>query len=256
MKKIYINKKNLKKTPAAYWLYGKHPVIAALNNPKRKIFKIIAAGNEILSSEMTDLLKNRSIPLEIMVKHEFDSFLPKDALHQGLCAQVAFLDNCPLEKIIANHQTKHLLILDQVTDPHNIGAIMRTSAAFDVSAVIIPEKNSCPETGVLAKSASGALDLIPIVRVVNLVSAIKLLKKNNFWIIGLDAYSEKELSQIEIPSKTVLVLGSEGSGLRRLTLENCDFTAKLPISKQIESLNVSNAAAIALYEIAARKKAC
>ena len=139
-------------------------------------------------------------------------------------------------------------MLDQVTDPHNIGAILRSAAAFEAAAVILPDANAPEESGTLAKSACGGLEIVPLIRVPNLVRAIETLKKVGFWVIGLDGSAKKTMAQDKLPAKTVFILGSEGDGLRRLTAENCDYMLKLPISDKMESLNVSNAAAIALYE--------
>ncbi|MGD9638241.1 MAG: 23S rRNA (guanosine(2251)-2'-O)-methyltransferase RlmB [Alphaproteobacteria bacterium] len=254
MKKNKFNKKPQATTKHNHlWLYGKHAVMTAIENERRKIFRILTSG-ESFPQKILETIKNRNIVIENVPKSEIDSLLTSDAVHQGVAAEVAFLDNYPLEDLCSDSGSKLIVILDQVTDPHNIGAIMRSAAAFNADAVIVPDKNTCQETGVLAKSASGALDTVPFIRVANLANAMDTLKKNDFWIIGLDGKCDKELSQIDITAKTAIVLGSEGDGIRRLILENCDFVAKLPISEKIESLNVSNAAAVALYEIASKRK--
>jgi 23S rRNA (guanosine2251-2'-O)-methyltransferase len=141
-----------------------------------------------------------------------------------------------------------VLLLDQVTDPHNIGAILRSAAAFGALAVIVPEAGAPDETGVLAKSASGALEVVPLVRVTNLARAMDQLKELGFWCIGMDGHATNSIGDQKLPSRAAFVMGSEGDGMRRLTAENCDFVTKLPMSPAIESLNVSNAAAITLYE--------
>lgn len=140
-----------------------------------------------------------------------------------------------------------------MTDPHNVGAVLRSAAAFDASAVILTDRNAPEATGTLAKSASGALELVPLITVSNLTRAMKTLKDLGFWCVGLDGRAPSTLRETSLPDKIALVMGSEGFGLRRLTAENCDYTVKLPISERVESLNVSNAAAIALYEMSLRK---
>lgn len=141
------------------------------------------------------------------------------------------------------------MVLDQVTDPHNVGAVLRSAAAFGALAVVVPDRHAPDETGTLAKSASGALERMPLVRVSNLVRALEQLKDGGFWIAGLAAEGTTTLAQAKLSGKTALVLGSEGEGLRRLTREHCDYLVRLPMTDAVESLNVSNAAAVALYEL-------
>ena len=191
------------------------------------------------------------------VRHEIVSSdvvaraLPSGSVHQGaalLCEPLRRLDihdvlSKPFEK------RRILLILDQITDPHNVGAIMRSAAAFEANAVVVQDRHAPPESGVLAKSASGALDIVPYIEVVNIARALEDVAKLGFWRVALVGDGEQGLSDAVSVGDIALVLGSEGSGIRRLVREHCDVSACIPIRAEVESLNVSNAAAIALYEL-------
>lgn len=226
-----------------YFLYGRHPVSAALENPRRKIHRLIATRNGAESLPPAP----PGLTVEIGDAHEMARLLPPGAVHQGVMLEVDFLEEPLLEDCLA--AGKPVILLDQVTDPHNVGAILRSAAAFDACAVIVPKHNAPEETGVMAKSSSGGIEIVPILRVPNLVSAMEELKKAGYWCAGLDGTAQQTIREANLSRKTALVLGAEGAGLRRLTAENCDLLVRLPISGQMESLNVSNAAAIALYEL-------
>ena len=232
-------------SPKELFLYGKHVVDLAVKNPHRKIKEIYATKETL--SEM-NLPKNLTIrPAD---RHLLDSLVGQNAVHQGIVAKCDPLPPVDLKEFVKTieHKDKCLIvILDQVTDPHNIGAIMRSAVAFHAAAVIMPEAGAPNETGVLAKSASGATELIPLIRVSNLVRAMEILKKAEFWCVGLDGYAKDYITDHKLPQKCVLILGAE-DGMRRLTMENCDMVVKLPMNPAIESLNVSNAAAVAMYE--------
>lgn len=218
-----------------YWIYGKHAVLSAIKNPKRNIEKILITQNA---------QKDINIPkAQVVHPSEIDK-IAKNAVHQGVAALVEPLPEHSLDEI----DEGLVLILDQITDPHNIGAILRSSAAFGVKAVIATNKNFPRETGVMAKSASGALDLLPIVKVSNVKNSIDVLKKRGFWVVGLDGSASDTLEKAKGFKNIVLVAGAEGKGLRKLTMENCDLLVKIPINS-VESLNVSNAVAISLYHI-------
>ena len=226
-----------------YFLFGRHPVHAALANPKRKFRRLIVTAN---AGEHLPALPQGLQP-QVMDAGEMARMLPRDALHQGMIAEVYPLAEPTLDDLIATGRP--IIMLDQVTDPHNVGAILRSAAAFDAAAVITMKHNAPDETGTLAKSASGALEIMPMVKVTNLAQTLEVLKKGGYWVAGLDGTATQTLQQAKMGPKTVLVLGAEGTGLRRLTIETCDLIVKLPISPKMESLNVSNAAAIALYEL-------
>ena len=227
------------------YLYGKHVVAMAVQNPRRRILEIYATKET--AAEM-NLPKN--IPVHPADRKLLDSLVGQGAVHQGIvakCEPLPVMDLKDFIKSIKDQDKCLVIMLDQVTDPHNIGAIMRSAVAFNASAIIMPEAGAPSESGTLAKSASGATELIPVVRVSNLARAMEVLKKAEFWCIGLDGYAKDYITDRKLPQKSVLILGAE-DGMRRLTLENCDMVVKLPMNSAIESLNVSNAAAVAMYE--------
>ena len=227
-------------------LYGWHTVAAALANPKRTVRKITATENAAhrLSEEGMTL----PVTPEIVRPEAIAARLSPDAVHQGLLVEADPLLSPDLEDLEA---AGTVLVLDQITDPHNVGAILRSAAAFGVAAAITTARHSPEATGVLAKSASGALDLIPIVAVQNLARALDALKERGFLTVGLDSDGETDLSQAALREPLALVLGAEGKGLRQLTAQTCDIRARLDLPGAIKSLNVSNAAAVALYAAAA-----
>jgi 23S rRNA (guanosine2251-2'-O)-methyltransferase len=178
--------------------------------------------------------------------------VPGDAPHQGIVAEVEALDEIwlgdLLEEGVPDEATRRpLLILDQVTDPHNVGAILRSAAAFDALGIVTQDRHAPPESGVIARAASGALEFMPWVRVVNLARALDEIAEAGYWRIGLDGEGESTLAEALVPGRVALVLGAEGDGLRHNSIQHCDTIARLPMSGRMESLNVSNAAAIALY---------
>ncbi|OUR79270.1 23S rRNA (guanosine(2251)-2'-O)-methyltransferase RlmB [Alphaproteobacteria bacterium 46_93_T64] len=231
--------------------------MAALQNPKRKIKRLVLSKSKSqnLGDEARDIV-NSFGQIEIVPPDQLHALLPENAIHQGIAVQANPLHAYDIEdipKLTENQSSCSVAVLDQVTDPHNVGAILRSAAAFGVAAVIIPDRHSPPITGVLARSASGAVETVPLIRVNNLARALDKLEEFGFWRIGMDGTADQELDDaVKGAAKVALILGSEGKGLRRLTAEKCDLMGKLPISSQIESLNVSNAAAIAFYEMARR----
>ena len=194
---------------------------------------------------------------EFFERSALAALLPDDAVHQGLAVAADPLPRRELYDVVAalpESGTPHVVVLlDQVSDPHNVGAVLRSAAAFGALAVIVPEHGAPMATGTLAKAASGALETVPLVRAGNLVRAIDNLKQAGFWCVALEEEAEQTLAELDLPERIALVLGAEGAGLRRLTRERCDFHARLPTRGVLASLNVSNAAAVALYEVTRRK---
>jgi 23S rRNA (guanosine2251-2'-O)-methyltransferase len=230
-------------------LYGWHTVKAALENPARRIHRLLATENAARR------LADDGVPLpvqpELVRPDVIDARLGPDAVHQGLLAEADPLhapsaEELPPEGIV--------LVLDQITDPHNFGAIMRSAAAFAAKAIVTTARHSPEATGVLAKAASGALELVPLVTVQNLARGMEALRQRGFLLVGLDSSAETDLAELALRAPLALVLGTEGKGLRQLTRATCDALARIELPGDIKSLNVSNAAALSLY-VASRKLA-
>lgn len=232
------------------WLYGTHACLAALANPERYCRRLVLTRETL--AQVQPRLPAQPQP-EIVDKSRLDALLPPQAVHQGMALQVEPLDDPGIESLTEplRDGREIVVLLDQVTDPRNIGAVIRSAAAFGARAVVLPDRHSPEATGALAKAASGGLEVLPLIRVTNLARALDQLAEYGFWRVGLEMETDKTLAQAVAGIKRVaLVLGAEDEGLRRLTREKCDFLAKLPMSGAVESLNVSAAAAVALYECA------
>src|SRR5437016_6287282 len=228
-------------------LYGWHTVAAALANPERHIRKLLVTENA--ARRLADENIDTRVTPEIVRPNLIDQRLGPDAVHQGLLAEA---DPLPSPDIDTLAQQGIVLVLDQITDPHNVGAILRSAAAFAVKAIVTTARHSPEATGVLAKSASGALELVPLVLVQNLARALTALNERGFLTVGLDSEGTDDLSKVELREPLALVLGAEGKGLRQLTRETCATVARLDMPGEIKSLNVSNAAVLALYVGASR----
>ena len=235
----------------AVWLYGIHAVGAALGNPARRLRRLVITedADAALTAERP---KPWPVQPEIASRERIDQLLGAGhgtgIVHQGVALLTDQLVAPPL--LEALKRPGPVLVLDQISDPRNIGALMRTAQAFGAAMVIAQERNAPEETGALAKAASGALELIPLLRIVNIARALIVLKAANIWVIGLDGASENRLSGAAFAGRRVaLVLGNEGEGMRRLTRESCDEVAALAMPGGMESLNVSAAGAVALYEL-------
>jgi 23S rRNA (guanosine2251-2'-O)-methyltransferase len=243
------------------WLYGVHPVLAALANPARRCHRLLLSSDagrrhgEALVGAMAKR-GGTAIEPESALPHALDQVLPAGAVHQGLALLTAPLADVALADLIAKAPDgvpgrRLIVVLDQVTDPQNVGAILRSAAAFGAEAVLAPGHNAAPESGALAKAASGALEHVPYVQVGNLARCLEDLKAAGFWCLGLAGDAQQTLAKADPGGPLALVLGAEGSGLRRLTRESCDVLARLPTREPISTLNVSTAAAVALYQLLA-----
>lgn len=230
-------------------LWGRHAVEAALKNPARHHRKLWATreGLASLDGELPP-----DFPLEFAEVADLARLVARDAPHQGLVLECEPLEDVYLADVLDGNPTRPIVVLDQVTDPHNVGAIMRSAAAFDAAAIVTQDRHAPPEGGVLAKSASGALEIVPWVRVVNLARALEEMAEASYWRLGLAGEAEATLADALPAGPIALVLGAEGEGMRHNITAHCDSLARLPISDAMESLNVSNAAAIALYAVAIR----
>ena len=228
-------------------LYGWHTVTAALQNPARKLRKLLATDNA--ARRLTDEGIKSTISPEVVRPSAIAERLLPDAVHQGLYLEADPLDSPAVEKLPAKGI---VLVLDQITDPHNVGAIFRSAAAFAVSAIVMTQRHSPEATGALAKAASGALELVPLVSVQNLARGLAALKESGFLVVGLDSSGESDLAALPLRAPLALVLGAEGKGLRQLTKEICDHVARIDLPGDLKSLNVSNAAAVSLYAVSSK----
>jgi 23S rRNA (guanosine2251-2'-O)-methyltransferase len=244
---------------AERWLWGRHAVAAALANPERRWRRLaVLAGEEgeaqqLLAAAVAER-SGAGAALEVLDRAALAALLPPGAVHQGLALEIEPLTEPDLGDLLRELETAAgpavVVVLDQVSDPQNVGAVLRAATAFGARAVIVTAHGAPPMTGALAKAASGAVDRIPLVRAVNLARALDRLKEAGFWICGLDETAERPLAAVDLGSRAVLVLGSEGDGMRRLVRERCDHLARLPTAPAQPTLNVAAAAAVALYELA------
>ncbi len=230
-------------------LYGRHAVLAALANPDRTVKHLWGTRDALGQLDVPPVM-----PISYCDVTDLARLIPRDAPHQGLVVEVEPLDDVWLGDVLQSEvdadSRRPIIVLDQVTDPHNIGAVLRSAAAFDAACIVTQDRHSPPESGVIAKAASGALEDVPWVRVVNLARALDEIAEAGWWRIGLDGDTDTALGDVLDGSRVALVLGAEGDGMRPNTIEHCDQIARLPISPRMESLNISNAAAIALYAVA------
>ena len=229
--------------------WGRHAVTAALANPERTVRKLWGTREALAGFDLPS-----TVPVTYAEVTDLARLVTGDAPHQGMVAEVDPLEDVWLADLLdqGKGDARPLIVLDQVTDPHNVGAILRSAAAFDALGIVTQDRHSPPESGTVARAASGALETVPWVRVVNLARSLEEIAEAGFWRIGLTGAADQTLAQVMGTQRIAIVLGAEGEGMRQNTEAHCDQLAKLPISDRVESLNVSNAAAVALYAVAAR----
>jgi 23S rRNA (guanosine2251-2'-O)-methyltransferase len=233
------------------WLYGRHAVEAALANPRRSCHRLLATADAL--ARLGAAAERAGVEVSVVEREPIERLFGEGTVHQGLALSVAPLPAFDLRRACAPEPGRNVvLVLDQINDPHNLGAILRTAAAFEARAVVLPERRSAELGGAVAKAASGALDLVPVIEVVNLARALEELAALGYWRIALDAAATATPDEVPAADNLALVLGAEGSGLRRLVRERCDVAVRLPTAPQMASLNVSVACGIALYALARR----
>ena len=241
----------------SFFIVGKHAVLEALKNPNRKVLRIFlteeSKKNIHRESQKQNLLKDLKIYFKN--KKELDKYTGKeDILHQGYVAEIEHLENLTLKEFINSKKNLTFACLDEVTDPRNIGSIIRSAASFNLSGIIVKERHFPDESKLMYKSASGCIEHVNIFKVSNINSTLKFLREKNFWVYGFDAKSKKNFTEIDWKGNNILLFGSEGFGINKHTEKYSDFLVKIEINQNIESLNISNSAAIVFHHIMKRKK--
>ena len=241
---------------APFFIVGQHAVLEALKNPKRKVLRIFLTEESKKTihriSPRKNLLKDQKIYFK--TKKELDKYSKNEGIqHQGLIAEIEHLEQVDLKKFIQNKTNSTLVCLDEITDPRNIGSIIRSATSFNIDGIIIKERLYPSESKLMYKSASGAIENINIFNVSNINTTLKYLRENNFWIYGFDSNTEKDFTKVKWSGKNVLLFGSEGYGIKMHTKKYTDFLVKIKIDEKVESLNVSNSAAIAFHYINSKK---
>ena len=235
-----------------FWVYGYHATVAALRNPNRKKNELLLttdAQKRLVKEKGLEILSE--IKQKILTRVEIDNLVGKNINHQGICLSVEKIQKKTIKEFLSvqSENNSTLVLLDQLEDSQNVGAIFRSALAFNINGILLTESQSVNENGFIAKSACGGLDKVPFTFISNLSSAIKTLKDGGYWVYGLDGKASKLISEIDFPKKTVLVLGSESDGMRKITSSFCDELIKIKISDELESLNVSNTAAVTFYHL-------
>ena len=230
-----------------YYMYGKHAVLAAIKNPDRVIYKIYCTNSFYKSSK--HLLEKQTIleRLEIVDNQFIDNKLKISATHQGVIAFVGTKYLNTIEEFKFNTTSDKIAVLDQITDPQNIGTIIRSAAAFGITKLIMPKDNSPDENASIAKTACGCLELVQIAKVTNLRQSLTKLKNQGFWVVGMDINGNQDINLVKNLEKIIIIIGSEGKGMRNLTSKSCDYLLNIPISPKVESLNAASAASIIFY---------
>ena len=244
-------------TKSSFFIVGKHAVTEALKNPKRKVLRLFLTEESKKTIHRSSPKKNliKDIKIFFKTKKELDKYCKNEGIqHQGFIAEIEHLEGIELKQFIKNKNNLTLACLDEITDPRNIGSIIRSAASFNIDGIIVKERIFPSESKLLFKSASGSVEHVNIFEVSNINTTLKFLRNENFWIYGFDANTEKDFTKIDWKGNNVLLFGSEGYGIKMHTKKYTDFLVKIDISKNIESLNVSNSAAIAFHYINQQKK--
>ena len=241
---------------SSFFIAGRHAVISALKNSKRRVLKIFLTEDSKKNIHKLNPNKNllKDVKVFFKTKKELDKYCrSEDILHQGYVAEIEHLDDIELKEYIKNKNNLTFVCLDEVTDPRNIGSLIRSAASFDIDGLIVKERHFPSESKVLYKSASGCVENLNIFKVSNINTTLKYLRDKNFWVYGFSANSDKDFTQIKWTGNNILLFGSEGYGLKKHTEKYTDFSVKIKINKNVESLNISNSAAIVFHYINQRK---
>ena len=243
---------------SSFFIVGKHAVIEALKNPNRKVLRVFLTEESKKTIHRENQKKNllKSIKIHFKTKKELDNYTNREhLLHQGYVAEVEHLENCSLKDFIRkNKKNLNFVCIDEVTDPRNIGSLIRNAASFNLDGLIVKERSFPSESKLMYKAGSGSLEYLNIFKVSNINTTIKFLRDNNFWIYGFDSSAKKNFTEIKWSGNNVLVFGSEGYGMRKHTVKYVDFLVKIDINKKIESLNISSSAAIVFHHLNFLKK--
>ncbi len=241
---------------SSFFIAGRHAVISALKNPQRRVLKIFLTEDSKKNIHKLNPNKNllKDVKVFFKTKKELDKYCrSEDILHQGYVAEIEHLENIELKEFIKDKNNLTFVCLDEVTDPRNIGSLIRSAASFDIDGLIVKERHFPSESKVLYKSASGCVENLNIFQVSNINTTLKYLRDKNFWVYGFAANSDKDFTQIKWTGNNILLFGSEGYGLKKHTEKYTDFSVKININKNVESLNISNSAAIVFHYINQQK---
>ena len=241
---------------STFFIAGKHPVIEALKNKRRKVLRVFLTEESKKTIHRENQKKNLldNIKVYYKTKKELDKYTKEQITHQGFVAEVEHLNYPSLKEFIINKNNLNLVCLDEVTDPRNIGSIVRSAASFNIDGIIVKERHFQDESKLLYKSASGCMELINIFQVSNINSTIKYLREKNFWVYAFETGASKEIIDIEWKGNNILLFGSEGKGIKTHTSKYADFKVRIDINNMVESLNISNSAAIVFHHIYKNKK--
>ena len=242
---------------SSFFIVGKHAVIEALKNPKRKVLRVflteVSKKNIHRENQRKNLLQD--IKIHYKTKKELDNYTTREQLmHQGYVAEIEHLEKLALKDFIKNKNNLTFACLDEVTDPRNIGSLIRSAASFNINGLIVKERQFPSESKLMYKSASGCTEHINIFEVSNIATTLKYLKTKNFWVCGFDSNAKNDFKSHDWTGNNVLLFGSEGYGLKHQTIKNSDFLMKININKKVESLNISNSAAVVFHYINSLKE--